>query len=101
MIEYIFEGDYYGIFKLETGNIQLDLKCMGTLKNEDDMIEKIYYTMNHELIHVIQNLHKEITHINHASEREVYHMIGNGKNKFFHEFYNIPENKKWMAVINA
>ena len=100
--EFIFEGGHYGAFHERINLVEIDLKAHQKRygKNQSNMIKHIMFCINHEFIHVAQKKVKEIsqTHkgkTNYPSERQIYYMIGNGRNKDFNPYYNIRKDHKW------
>jgi len=66
---------------------------------EKKMMEAIMYTINHEIIHAVQDIVESCVHP--ATEYIVYNMIGNGYNGYFNKAYGIPKNPKWQKVIGG
>jgi hypothetical protein len=109
--DFIFEDTCFGFYNQENKTAYCCLnnyfvngrhrkKINDPIYPEDNMIEDIIYTLNHETIHAV---HDQVEGINDARETEciVYNMLGNGGNLFFHAFYGIQINTKWEKILNV
>jgi len=63
---------------------------------DEDYIEDIAYTLNHEFIHLASNRAKRTNH--KQGEYQVYYMINNGGNNYFHDFFKIKRDLKWWPI---
>jgi len=61
--------------------------------SDENMIEDISYTINHEFIHLISNRAYRQNH--KQGEYIVYYMINNGGNNYFHDFFKIKKDLNW------
>ena len=99
-------GGYHGKLTMKHNLLTDEIHCSSILINlmgmkhhknngrevfpmdEDDLIEAIYYTINHEFLHLAMYIADE--HDGLTQENYIYRMIGNGHNEYFNEAYNIP-----------
>jgi len=114
IIKFTWHSRWYGCYPNDKESIMVDLTALGDGSHdndgivprhlfgrytEDQIIKDVVYTINHEVIHLAQDILEDVELL--EAEYIVYNMIGNGGNGGLNRYFNIKKNKKWEKIIES